>query len=485
MSHKRIAEGCRVYINLAQLPDTPDGTGRLVPLSPVSVQWGQTNPWDSPTPAVLTLSMLDTDGLYSSHVGSLIGQRITVRPTWTDSSKPTDGAVFDGFITDATLIADTHPYHITVTASDRMYVLQLDTTPQANYGLENDYIGKGYQWWLQGTNTIINDRLKANGITDSRYSYSTYSLPYPLMDKVSLVEVMRKLMTQQTGDTRALYLNRPLYVSTWNHTGPTFYMTNLAWDHGLVLTGASIYAVLGTDAENINDYSWVLDAGACRIDEDAELATTSDYYTQLEVTYAHRTLTNANATVDQRKQEATYYTFTRDGSRVVRVDGAGREGENVLTIDITWTEYDSNEDSDVSDIDMTHAVDLLRIANQRVRLPTVTVKSSADVAQQIFAPWPRTLLILNSKYESDVPATHGPWLAISGTVTYDAADPDGHWTAQMTLYPLQYSTDAVAAEPPVSAMADIDPDTFADADWKLGALRYVSECKPYSEVTTT
>lgn len=475
-----IAEAVRVFLDFDPMPFAADGTGRLVALSPFSIEWGQSAPWDAPTPAVLSITLLDTDGKYSDHVGSLVGRRITVQPAWNNATKPTDWAVFDGFITDVSLVANETPYRISVTASDRMYVLQNDTAQQPNTGVSPAYQGKGYQWWLIGTNTVISDRLKADGIEQVFYSYRNYPIPQAASDRVKLTDMIRgKIVRGSTDDGFTLYANQPMYVHCWNNIGPTFVMQPVEWTALAILTGAQIVRADGVD---INTDNQTLDAAVCHIDANAELSATDDYYTQLEVRYSHRSLTNANATEAQRQQEATYYTFNQDGARLVRVDGSARDGENVLTIDVEWCEYETTAESLVSSIDLTPTVDMLREANARVRLPNVTVYSGSGAAQELFRPAPWPVQIIGSRYESINPQTHGAWLILGGTITYDATERRGHWASELALYPL-HSTAAASATPTISAMTRMDADTFAAGDWKLGALRYVTDCKPISEVT--
>lgn len=475
-----IAETARVFLDLTILPFSADGTGRLVAVSPFTIKWGQSAPWDDPTPAVLSITLLDTDGRYSSRIGSLLGSRITVQPNWSNVDKPTDWAVFDGFITDVSLVADEPPYRISVTASDRMYVLQTDTAQQPNVGLSATFKGKGYQWWLIGTNTVVTDRLKANGIEQALFGYNNYPVPREANERVRLTDVMHGKIVRRVDDAYILCANQPMYVHCWNNVGPTFVMLPVEFSALTILTGAQI---VREDGVNINRDIQTLDAAECRIDPAAELSGPDDYYTQLEVRYYHRSLTSANATDDQRQQEATYYTFNQDGSRTERVAGTLREGENVLTLDIEWCEYPDNADSLVSAIDFTPTMDMLRESNVRVRLPSITVYSESDVAQQLFEPSPNVVQIIGSRYEDINPQTHGAWLTLGGTITYDAASRHGHWASELNLYPL-HSTAAASATPTVADMADIDADTFASADWKLGALRYVTDCKPSSEVTS-
>jgi len=476
-----IAEGCRVYIDFDPLPFAGDGSGRLVALSPFTIEWGQSAPWESPTPAVLSITLLDADGKYSASVGSLVGRRITIRPTWAGDGKPTDYAVFDGFITSATLTANETPYRIALNASDRMYVLLTDTAQQPNVGLSDAAYGKGWQWWLIGTTSVVTDRLKANGIEQTYYNYSSYAVPRPANEKVKLADVIRAKFTRMAADgtTYRLCANQPMYVHCWNDVGPTFVMQPVEWDSLTILTGARM--VRG-DGINVTRDRETLDAAHCVIDADAELSAPEDIYTQLQINYCHRSLTNANATDAQRQQESTYYSFDRDGARLVRIDGAARDGENVLSLDIEWCEYPNETGSTASAIDLTPTIDMLRESNSRLRLPSITVRSLSGIDRCNFAPMPRRLQIIGSKYEAVNDKTHGAWLVLGGTITYDASGRHGRWTHKMNLYPL-HSTAAASATPTVADMARLDEDTFGEADWKIGALRYVTDCKPSSEVT--
>ncbi|MEO2373158.1 hypothetical protein ABG905_08075, partial [Bifidobacterium longum] len=61
----RLPEKCRVYLDNTLLPERADGTGLPVPLSPFTIEWGVSAPWDAAVPAVLKIVFIDPDGDYS------------------------------------------------------------------------------------------------------------------------------------------------------------------------------------------------------------------------------------------------------------------------------------------------------------------------------------------------------------------------------------------------------------------------------------
>ena len=69
----RLPEKCRVYLDNTLLPERADGTGLPVPLSPFTIEWGVSAPWDAAVPAVLKIVFIDPDGDYSRVYTTLAG----------------------------------------------------------------------------------------------------------------------------------------------------------------------------------------------------------------------------------------------------------------------------------------------------------------------------------------------------------------------------------------------------------------------------
>ena len=121
----RLPEKCRVYLDNTLLPERADGTGLPVPLSPFTIEWGVSAPWDAAVPAVLKIVFIDPDGDYSRVYTTLAGHRITIAPDWTENGidngpNPVRYCMFDGIITDVQILAaDAGHDRLSITASDR------------------------------------------------------------------------------------------------------------------------------------------------------------------------------------------------------------------------------------------------------------------------------------------------------------------------------------------------------------------------------
>lgn len=106
----RLPEKCRVYLDNTLLPERVNGTGLPVPLSPFTIEWGVSAPWDAAVPAVLKITFIDPDGDYSRVYTTLAGHRITIAPDWTENGidngpNPVKYCMFDGIITDVQILA--------------------------------------------------------------------------------------------------------------------------------------------------------------------------------------------------------------------------------------------------------------------------------------------------------------------------------------------------------------------------------------------
>lgn len=459
-----IVDTCHVYMDLIQLADSPDDTGRLAVETPFTISWGVKHPWDESTPAVLSINLTDLSGRYSRSPGDLIGHRLTIKPEYQDGESPVVSSIFDGYITRAsnTVDRDGNASRISVSASDRLYVLRTDTRqgPNTDAGTSN-----GWQWWITGSSTEeqYEQWMKYDGIAHFSQPYFKYPLPYDAADKVSIIDVFDSTKTARD-TTPFLDLTIIRYVRTRQTDParvPAYTWQRMIWDWEIILTGPSIIDDDGYDID-ADDFTYP-DPGRVRVIGD-QLASTDQLYTVLELKYAHR----YDSTENGRK-----YTFQRDGSRSVRIGSQAREGDTVLNLDINWTEYANNADSIVSNIDTSQAIKALTESNNRTRLPTIRFESARNKNWNYYYPDPLGFILPGTKWDDTVPSVIGAWGMIGGTITYDPTNPYGAWTQETTLWPIPTMTDG---QPTCADLTAMDSDaTFADATWRLGALRYVSK----------
>lgn len=475
MNASPIPEDCRIFLDGEPLPLAPDGSSSLVALSPFSISWGVERPWDDPTPAVLTLRLVDQAGLFTKSSGKLQGHRITVQPTWSVSyPSPVCYCVFDGFVTQVSIdAASSSRQTLTVTASDRLYILRTDRRKGPTDGTTAQ-AARGFQWWMQGSIAATISRwLAFDGIRSNEMPFSNFSAPLESSVTASFVDWAKRLLTRKPDGKYVLDAGRLFavtYQSDSTEQVPCLTARSYWWDVELVLMGPSI--VTGDDGTNIRDDWRVLDAADIIIDSTATLSMPTDFYTQLEFKYCHRGLTNPGASQDQQAQAATTYTFTHDGSRTTQIETASREGDSALSLEADWTEYPNTPESLASAIDMSPAISQIRESNRRLRIPTPTLRSDR-VSQLSIFPRPFVFIPINSRYERSSPSTHGAWLAAGGTLTYDSTSSKGRWSHELKLFPA-YST-VLDKSPTCLQMKELDSSaSFADCDWTIGALRYIT-----------
>lgn len=60
-----LPETCHVYLDLSPLPLQSDDSADLVALSPFTITWGVSNPWDDITPNVLKITLIDQADRFS------------------------------------------------------------------------------------------------------------------------------------------------------------------------------------------------------------------------------------------------------------------------------------------------------------------------------------------------------------------------------------------------------------------------------------
>nr|DAR35160.1 MAG TPA: late control gene D protein [Caudoviricetes sp.] len=462
----RLPETCRVYLDLAVLPFQSDGTADLVALSPFTIEWGVSKPWDATTPNVLKITLLDQGDRFSKSADLLMGHRITVTPDWQNEDYTAlNFCLFDGYVTDVQILDNDHGKNrLSVTASDRLYILKTDCRKGPTTGTDAN-MAKGWQWWMQGTTAAtIKQWLKFDGINSNWMPYSTFAAPFPAADRKSFIDWADRLKTRKANNKYQFEVDRVFYIGYQNSDTeqiPAFEALYLRWTLETVLTGPRIRA--GDDNTDITLDSRYPDAMRVIIDQDPTLSAADDYYTQLEAKFYHR-----GAASDGYKT----YEFNQDGSSLAQIEQATRNGEACLSIDVDWTAYDSNADSQFSGVDKTLAINTVRESNRRIRLPEVTFRG--DKLSQLFMYChARVVTFIGSRFERRAPATHGAWAYIGGTLTYDVTGRKSHWTHKVKLFP------AVSTATGAPTCADMkalkSAATFADCNWKLGALRYVTK----------
>lgn len=464
-SATRLPETCRVFLDLSPLPFQPDGTDALVALSPFTIEWGVNSPWDATTPNVLKITLLDQGDRFSRSADLIMGHRITIAPEWGNTESAINFCMFDGYVTDVKILDDAHGRNrLNVTASDRLYILKTDCRkgPTTN---TDDSIAKGWQWWIQGTaDATLTQWLKFDGINGWWFPYRTYPAPFPAEDRKSFIDWAERQKTRNVNGKYQFEIDRVLFITYQDADStkiPSFEAIYLRWSIDTVLTGPRVRA--GDDNTDITVDSRYADAGNVIIDPDPTLSAADDYYTQVEAKFYHR----GDSTSGYKTVE-----FNQDGSNVTQIEQATRNGESCLSVDVDWTEYDSQTESKFSGVDKTLAINTIRESNRRVRLPEVTFRG--DRFSQLFMYCrPRVFTFIGSRFERRAPATHGAWACIGGTLTYDVTNRKSHWTHKVRLFP---AVSTASTAPTCSDMRKLTSTaTFADCNWKIGALRYVTK----------
>lgn len=462
----KLPETCHVYLDLEQLPNSEDGGSMPVPLSPFTIEWGTTEPWAETVPNVLKITLIDQNGRYARTGDTLLGHRITVTPDWTNNLPgPVNFCMFDGFITDTQILtAETGHNRISVTASDRLYILRTDCRKGPNWNRDENYAA-GFQWWPSGT--IVSQMaawLANDGINSHWYPWRTYLAPIDASERASLLSWIESTKTRKINGKYMFEIDRMLFIGYQSKDAakvPSFEAFYLRWDIETVLTGPRVRA--GDDNTDIGlDWRYA-DAGYILVDPKPQLSGANTYYTQLELRYSHLKATTSSPL---RKYEVTH-----DGSLIKQIETEKRNGETCLSIEANWA--DSGEDSSIGVVDTTRAEAVLKTQNRRTLLPEVTFRSDR-LNQMWFYCRPRIAMIIGSRFERTTPSTHGPWAIIGGTLTYDATGRKGHWTHKVRLFPaVDASSGGALTCADMKALKSAA--TFNEANWKLGALRYVTK----------
>lgn len=432
----RLPEKCRVYLDNTLLPERVNGTGLPVPLSPFTIEWGVSAPWDAAVPAVLKITFIDPDGDYSRVYTTLAGHRITIAPDWTENGidngpNPVKYCMFDGIITDVQILAnDAGHDRLSITASDRIYVLRNDCRKGPNWNQHEEMV-QGFQWWPKGN---IGPQIKAwlanDGINNYWLPWSTFLAGIKADQKSSLLDWLESVKTRQINGTYTLEINRSVFMSYKGQpsTVPSLEAVYLNWDVETVLAGARI--ITGDDGTDITRDHRYADAENVLIDENPTLTAPDSYYTQLELRYSHLKLASSSS--------GQLYEVSQDGSLVKQIETATYEGENCLSVTVNWADSGASQNN-INVLDTTRAENYLKTQNQRVRLPQITFRG--DLFSQMFLYCnPRVITIIGSRFERTVPATHGPWAVIGGTLTYDATNKRSRWAHKIRLFPAQDTT---------------------------------------------
>jgi hypothetical protein len=472
---------CSVFLDSVKLDNVRQQSAAgtlsgLIPLSPLTIDWGVEHPWDDLTPSVLTMRFLDADGTYSANQRSMVGRRLTVRPDYSDPFPCF--AMFDGFINEVSAEESKHGSIISVKASSRLLNLLRDTRQGPATGLTPLYQNKGYQWISNNFYGDVLQRTQDAGYQVNNLQFAMYGAPRNANDKISVFELLRESRTLKDSGATNYRLSLALcmfddYRSVDVANVPGIAVTEQLDDKLLYCTGDRLLVKSGSsEYTDARDSIRVIRAKYLALPDNPELAA-SQQYTQLSYTYYHRSLTNSNATDAQRQTEATYWTYAKDGMRTVNVPGAVTDAPNTLSFDINWVEYDSGA-SNARGIDVSGALDMLREYNGRINLPELTLYGDAPVHQIHMDTSVHPIIITGSKYEESSPGTHGSWLVIGGELTYDAKRRKSPWAHKLRLFPLPPNP---AAPPPPTCLDWynwIDADvTYPAADWDFGACRYI------------
>lgn len=485
MSTPPINQRCAVYLDsqrLATVRDDSDTTAMngLVPLSPISIMWGPEHPWDDLEPSVLSMRFLDADHAYSGNQRSLTGRRLTVRP---DDSGPFPAfAMFDGFISSSSAEETAKGSIVTVKASSRLLNLLRDTRQGPANGLTPVYQNNGYQWSTANFYDAVSQRVADAGYAGSTLESAMYGAPRPAADPISVFSIIRDSRTTKNAPSTTYQLNVDMcmfddYRDNNTALVPWLFVARMVQPRLLVCTGSRLLVSRSGTYTDHRDSIGVIRAKYLALPDKPELSA-SEQYTAVQVSYYHRTYTNSTATDDQRRTEATYWTYSKDGQRTVAVPGAVTDAPNTLSLDLNWCEY-SDAPSQVANIDFSPALASLSEYNARTNLPDLTLYGDAPVHQIHLDSRPHVIQILGSQYEADYPGTHGSWLILGGEITYDSTRRKSPWAHRLRLFPVPPNPSA----PPPPTCRDwslqIDANiNYTSADWDFGACRYIDIMSP-------
>jgi hypothetical protein len=470
-----------VYLDGRPLPIRLDTEGDLPSaLAPFTLTWGTKTPWDDIEPCILSMTLIDPNGTYGKRQANMQGRAIEIYNSLQDPMP-----MFSGTITSAQLtnLNDDGRTKIDITASDKTWNIKTDT---AKGPTADDRVYKGYQWAGDEFFNWVGERFRSDGIAAYLSVAGGVYGSDPLgTERISVYDVMKNKRSDHSTTPPTIRFGQVTYVTSFdsqqaNTTWLTY--TSLPWNRGITLTGHLITMpddFFNTSFDGDMMKSTIIEqASNIQIDKDATVTPPDDFYSQAEIKYYSRSVTNPGVSTAEQDKGSTVMTFSQDQSRMLRIDTGSREGENVLGIDMD--EYVNAEGSAVSDdmniakFDVSEIITAVHENNTRLRLPELTFYSKRVKNIWRYIPRPGRLIILGSKFERFFPDTHGPWIILSGIVTFDPKDPRGAWSHKVSVFPSpmpdSYGTPTIAN---LKAINDANGQ-LSNCNYPLGAFRYVT-----------
>lgn len=464
------------------LPIAPDDTGKLVGLEPVTIDWGLEHPWDTPTPAILSVTLLDPEGRWANSASRLIGKELVFTPDWnnpTAANKTNYFPVFRGPITDAKVDMSRDSPRISVTASDVTYTILNDkrTGPVEQTANSLKY-NKGYQWASWTDSAFISNQLRArlasNGVTALTRSWANYSAQIESSERVSAIDIFDQWLTvgdQTVSGGTTLRIDQIGFIHCTNENGESVFHSQYCFESTHIVFAGHIIETPEMSDTDATANRFIEDAATIVEDKASTLDAVGERYGHIEIRYYSRTLTTPNATDAERANEKTWYTYSQDQSRIIDVDAGGL---NTNTLQLDCRQIDTNKS--VSEAVADYAVLLIRESNNRIRLPAITFHSGYNANQLRYRCFPLSLAIYASRYDSLLPLTRGRWVALAGTLTYEHQGRHGSWHNEITnLWPAPLDLTNTATIATMKAVNDTN-GTYANCNWKIGLLRLVTKC---------
>lgn len=471
-----------VYLDGRPLPVRLDTAGDLPSaLAPFTLTWGVKAPWDDIDPCILSMTLIDPNGTYGKRQANMQGRAIEIYNSLQDPMP-----MFSGTITSARLtnLHDDGRTRIDITASDKTWNIKTDT---AKGPTDDDRVHKGYQWAGGEFYNWVGERFRSDGIADYLSVAGGVYGSDPLgTERISVYDVMKNKRSDHSTTPPTIRFGQITYVTSFesqraNATWLTY--LSLRWNRSLTLTGHLI--TMPSDRYNTSfdgdmmKSTIIEQASNIQIDKDATVTPPDEFYSQAEIKYYSRSVTNPGVSTAEQDKGSTIMTFSQDQSRLLRIDTGSREGEHVLAIDMDeYVNADGravSDDVNIAKFDVSEIIKAVHENNTRLRLPELTFYSKRVRNIWRYVPQPMRLMILGSKFERFFPDTHGPWVTISGVVTFDPTNPRGTWAHKVSLFPSpipdSYGTPTIAD---LKAINDADGQ-LSNCNYPLGAFRYVTD----------
>ena len=470
-----------VYLDGRPLPIRLNTEGDLPSaLTPFTLTWGTKTPWDDLEPCILAISLIDPNGAYSKNQANIQGRTLEIYNSQQDPMP-----MFSGTITSAKLknLNENGRTRLDVTASDKAWNIKTDT---AKGPKSDNRMYKGYQWAGSNFFDWVGERFRADGISSYVIpSGGVYGSDPLATERISVYDVMKNKRSDHSTTPPKIRFGQATYVTSFDsQQANNIWLTylSLPWNRTLTLTGHLIimpddYFNTAFDGDMMKS-TIIEQARNIQIDKEATVTPPDDFYSQAEIKYYSRSVTNPGVSITEQDKGATVMTFSQDQSRILRIDTGSREGENVLDIDMD--EYVNAEGSAISDemdiakFDVSEIIAAVHENNARLRLPELTFYSKRVKSIWRYIPKPSRLIILGSKFERFFPDTHGPWISISGVVTFNPKDPKGAWSHTINVFPSpmpdSYGTPTIAD---LKAINDANGQ-LSNCNYPLAAFRYVT-----------